>query len=88
MDLSNTNTEFDTYEFEYLSYNIDALINLYDNIKNDYKYFGFMNNSTSTDFIKIIINNLVFLEKDLYENDDNDSNYHNDNIDDDIILFK
>jgi hypothetical protein len=47
-----------------------------------------MNNSTVTDFIKIIINNLDFLSKDLYENDDNDNNPHDDNIEEDIILFK
>jgi hypothetical protein len=88
MNLNDTYSEFDTYEFEYLSYNIDDLILLYNNIKDDYKYLGFMNNSTVTDFIKIIINNLDFLSKDLYENDDNDNNPHDDNIEEDIILFK
>ena len=69
---SNQNQEvfYNTNEFEYYSKNIDNLIKLHYEIKNDNKYLGIMNTSKSSKFVNIIMKNISFKNKDIDENNE------------------
>lgn len=59
------------FEEIYLSYNLDLLIDLYENIKYKSFYNGVLDNNTYTsDFINIIIKNIEYTE---VCNEDDDS---------------
>ena len=79
LDFDNTN------EFEYYSKNIDNLIKLHYEIKNDNKYLGIMNTSKCSKFVNIIMKNISFKNKD---NNENNQYLDNENIEQDIILTK
>tara|TARA_Y100000389_G_scaffold184620_1_gene203247 strand:+ start:827 stop:1042 length:216 start_codon:yes stop_codon:yes gene_type:complete len=46
----------------YISYELDNLIDLHENIKNNYKLLSIFNKSESCKFIQIILDNLIFKE--------------------------
>ena len=50
-------------------YNIEQLSNIYYNLKEKYKLYGFMDNSKIEIFMEIILNNLIF-EDSPTDNDD------------------
>jgi len=79
LDFDNTN------EFEYYSKNIDNLIKLHYEIKNDNKYLGIMNTSKSSKFVNIIMKNISFKNKDIDENNEYLDNENNEN---DIIFTR
>lgn len=83
----NQNQEvfYNTNEFEYYSKNIDNLIKLYYEIKNDNKYLGIMNTSKSSKFVNIIMKNISFKNKDIDENNEYLDNENNEN---DIIFTR
>ena len=59
------------FEEIYLSYNIDPLLDLYEKIKYKASYNGILDmNTTSSDFIKIILKNILYVE---ISTDDDDS---------------
>ena len=88
---SNNQKQFSIYNdnkynnnsFEYLSNNVDNLMDLHDDIKSDSIYIGLMNNSFSYNFINVIINHLDFCNiHDVNEDDE----INNENFEEDIIL--
>lgn len=63
----------DTFYDIFLSFNIDNLLDIYDELKDKYYNLGFLNNGKSSDFIDIIINNTSFIEI-----EDDDEEYFSD----------
>jgi hypothetical protein len=57
----------------FFSQNIDRFLEIFNSLKEDYKLLGIMDNSKVEYFTKIILNNLIFLEKELCE-DENEYN--------------
>ena len=59
------------YEYIYLSYNLDLLLDLYEEIKHKSSYNELLNNNTnSSDFVDVIVKNIQYVEVD---NDDDES---------------
>lgn len=75
-----------TYEFEYYSYHTDDLIDMHNELKNNFMYLGIMSTSQSYKFLDIINRCLYFYDKNVDDTDDDlDDNY---NIEEDIVLNK
>lgn len=63
------------FEEIYLSYNLDLLIDIYENIKYKSFYNGVLDNKTnSSDFVNIIIKNIEYAE--IYNEDDDSGDEH------------
>ena len=59
------------YEYIYLSYNLDLILDLYEEIKHKSSYNELLNNNTnSSDFVDVIVKNIQYVEVD---NDDDES---------------
>ena len=68
-------------EFKYLS-NLDNLILLHTDIKDNYLYQGFMNNSILNEFIDILLKNILFEDTEEYDSDSDEDNFN------DILLLE
>lgn len=91
VSLNNKNNDVqneidNTYEFEYYSYHTDNLIDMHNELKNNFMYLGIMSTSKSYKFLDIINRCLYFYDKNVDDTDDDlDHNY---NIEEDIVLNK
>lgn len=91
VSLDNKNNDLqneidNTYEFEYYSYHTDDLIDMHNELKNNFMYLGIMSTSQSYKFLDIINRCLYFYDKNVDDTDDDlDDNY---NIEEDIVLNK
>lgn len=91
VSLDNKNNDLqneidNTYEFEYYSYHTDDLIDMHNELKNNFMYLGIMSTSKSYKFLDIINRCLYFYDKNVDDTDDDlDDNY---NIEEDIVLNK
>lgn len=91
VSLDNKNNDMqneidNTYEFEYYSYHTDDLIDMHNELKNNFMYLGIMSTSKSYKFLDIINRCLYFYDKNVDDTDDDlDDNY---NIEEDIVLNK
>ena len=91
VSLDNKNNDMqneidNTYEFEYYSYHTDDLIDMHNELKNNFMYLGIMSTSKSYKFLDVINRCLYFYDKNVDDTDDDlDDNY---NIEEDIVLNK
>lgn len=76
-----------TYEFEYYSYHTDDLIDMHNELKNNFMYLGLMNTSKSYKFLDVINRCLYFYDKNILHENDDDPN-EDFNIEEDIVLNK
>jgi len=60
-------------KFTYIS-NLDNLLNLHKELKYDYLYLGILNTSRTENFIKIILDNIFFIDIPYDENDEDNNN--------------
>ena len=75
-----------TYEFEYYSYHTDDLIDMHNELKNNFMYLGLMNTSKSYKFLDVINRCLYFYDKNVDDTDDDLDNYYN--IEEEVVLKK
>ena len=75
-----------TYEFEYYSYHTDDLINMHNELKNNFMYLGIMSTSKSYKFLDVINKCLYFYDKNVDDADDVLDDYYN--IEEEVLLKK
>lgn len=75
-----------TYEFEYYSYHTDDLINMHNELKNNFMYLGIMSTSKSYKFLDVINKCLYFYDKNVDDADDALDDYYN--IEEEVLLKK
>ena len=91
VSLDNKNNDMqneidNTYEFEYYSYHTDDLIDMHNELKNNFMYLGIMSTSKSYKFLDVINRCLYFYDKNVDDTEDDlDDTY---NIEEDIVLNK
>ena len=58
----------------FLDINMNTFLDLHENLKNDYEMFGYLNESTSTRFISMIMENILLNENSYDSSSDEEGN--------------